>query len=469
MTRALSLLALLTLGGCAAVRPQAAFDDVRQTLAGRTDVRVEWSTGSPGDAGVQAEIDRLLADSLTADAAVQIAVLNNRRLQATYEDLGVAQAELVQAGLLGNPVFRGSAGFPFDGAGSTSLGLGVALQFLDVFAIPLRRSVAQDEYQAARVRVAEAVLDLAAETRVAFVQAQAARLRVAFQQRAVANAEAGYQAALLLREAGNVPSVELLAEQALYEQARLDLLAAQAEAGERREALARRLGVFGARAEFVVAGVLPPVPAQDLDLSDLESQAVAASLAVEAARLDAAAVGRRLGLTRLQTALPDLEIGGEAERDDGEWRAGPEVEIALPLLDQGQARRAAVQSELRRRQALVYATAVDVRSAARVLALRLEARARVARQYQAVVLPLRAEVTAQTVRQYNAMQTGVFGLLQAQAAEVDAARRYADALAGYWTARADVEALRQGRMPSLDGSDAMSSESSTRMQSDEDH
>ena len=470
MTGRLPLLAAaLALGGCAAVRPQAAFDDVRQTLAGRTDVEVAWATGSAEDAAVQAEVGRLLADSLTADAAVQVAVLNNRRLRATYEDLGVAQAALVQAGLLGNPVFSGEALFPLGGADATNLGFGAALGFLDVFAIPLRRSVARDRYQAARRRVAEAVLDLAVETRVAFVQAQAARLRVEMQRRAVANAQAGYQAALLLREAGNVPSVELLAEQALYEQARLDLVAAQALAAERREALARRLGVFGPEAEFTVAGVLPTVPDEDLDLTGLESQAVAASLALEAARLDAAAVSRQLGLTGLETALPGLEAGAVAEREDGEWRAGPEAEVVLPLFDQGQARRAGARSELRRRRAVVYATAVDVRSAARVLALRLAARARVARQYQTVVLPLRAEITAQTVRQYNAMQTGVFGLLQAQAAEVDAARRYADALAGYWTTRAEVDALRQGRMPALDPGDATSDASSPTMRSPADH
>ena len=468
MSRLATVLLAAALAGCTAVRPQAAFDDVRETLADRTPVQVAWATGSAEDAAVQSQVDRLLADSLSADAAAQVAVLNNRRLQGTYEDLGVAQAALVQAGLLGNPVFRGSALFPLDGADATNLGLGAALQFLDVFAIPLRRAVARHEYDAARVRVAEAVLDLAVETRVAFVQAQAARLRVEMQRRAVENAEAGYQAALLLREAGNVPSVELLAEQAVYEQARLDLVEAQAAAAERRQALARRLGVFGAQAEFEIAGALPPVPDQDLDLADLETQAVTASLALEAARLDAAAVGRRLGLTGLETAIPDFEVGGEAEREDGEWRAGPEVEVALPLLDQGQARRAAARSEFRRRRALVYATAVDVRSAARVLALRLAARARVARQYQTVVLPLRAEITAQTVRQYNAMQTGVFGLLQAQAAEVDAARRYADALAGYWTARAEVEALRQGRMPVLDV-EAMENDSMSPMMQPNDH
>ncbi len=477
MTRLLSL-ALVLLGGCAGVQPQAAFDDVRETLDGRTDLDVAWATGSADDAAVQAQVDRLLADSLTADAAVQIAILNNRRLQATYEDVGVAQAALVQAGLLSNPVFRGSALFPSEGGGPATLGVGAALQFLDVFAIPLRRSVARSEYESARVRVAEAVLDLAAQTRVAYVQAQAGQLRVEMQQRIVANADAGYQAALLLREAGNVPAVDLLAEQAMLEQARLDLVTAQAQAAERREALARYLGVFGDQAGFQVSGSLPPVPmsegsslqdAAEVGTAGLERDAVAASLALAAARLDAEAVARRLGLTNLEAGVPDFEVGAEAEREDGEWQAGPEVEIALPLFDQGQARRAAVRSELRRRRALVHAIAVDVRSAARVLAVRLDARARTARHYQSVVLPLRAEITAQTVRQYNAMQAGVFGLLQAQAAEADAARRYADALAAYWTAQAEVDALRQGRMPRLgDGADAPSAPS-MMMQPPEDH
>ena len=468
MSRLVFLLVLLT--GCATVRPQEAFDEVQTTLAERTDLDVTWATDSDEDAAVDAAVSRLLADSLTADAAVQIAVLQNRRLQATYEELGVAQAALVQAGLLANPVFRGSALFPFEGDAPATLGLGAALQFLDVFAIPLRRSVARAEYQAAQLRVAEAVLDLAAETRTAFVQAQAARLRVEMQQRLVANAEAGYQAALLLREAGNVPAVELLAEQALYEQARLDLVSMQAQAAERREALARRLGVFGDQASFQIAGALPPVPpvqgdalaGDATDAAALERQAVAASLALAAARLDAEAVARRMGLTNLEAGLPDFEVGAEAERDDGAWKAGPEVEVTLPLFDQGQARLAAARAELRRRRALLYATAVDVRSAARVLALRLDARARTARHYQSVVLPLRAEITAQTVRQYNAMQTGVFGLLQAQAAEVDAARRYVDALADYWVARADIDALRQGRMPPL-GTEPPAAESSSPM------
>ena len=346
-----------------------------------------------------------------------------------------------------------------------------------MFVLPLRKAVARSQYEAARMRVAEAVLDLAARTRTAYTRAQADRLRLGFQQRIVANAEAAYTAALLLREAGNIPAVDLLAEQARYEQARLDLVMAEQTATESREALVRQMGLAGERARFRLGGRLLPVPDDEplalpalasgevpagemesgargeiLDVAALEARALDASLALEAARLDVEAAARRMGVTRVESVLPDLEIGGEAERNDGDWEAGPEVQLALPLFDQGQARRARGWSEVRRARAEYAATAVDVRSATRVLAARLGATRRVALQYQRVVLGLRADLSAQTLRQYNAMQTGVFGVLQAQELEADAARRYADALAAYWDARTDLDALLQGRMPDLGAS-----------------
>lgn len=459
---------LVALGGCAGVRPQAAFDDVEATLAERTDLRVAWTTGTAEDAAARAAVDSLLADSLTASAAVQIALLNNRRLQATYEDLGVAQASLVQAGLLSNPVFGARALWPLEEGGAPDLGFNVAFEFLDVFYLPLRKRVARSAYEATRLRVASAVLDLAAETRAAYVRAQADRVRLAMQRRVVQNAEAGYTAARLLREAGNVPAVDLLAEQALYEQARLDVLVAEGAAAESREALVRRMGLSGPAAAIDLPADLPPVPTESplpfvrtstadgvplavIDVAEVERAAVAASLDLAAARQDVETAAARLGITNVAGVLPDLEIGGEVERMEGEWEAGPEAEVVLPLFDQGQAARAAGHAELRRARALYATVAVDVRSAARVLAQRLATARRAGLHYQAVVLPLRADLSAQTLRQYNAMQTGVFGVLQAQRREAEAARATADALAAYWTARADLDLLLRGRMPPLDG------------------
>ena len=471
MTRTLLSLVLgSALVGCASVRPQEAFDDVEATLAERTDLRVAWTTGAAEDADAQAAVDRLLADSLTADAAVQVALLNNRRLQATYEDLGVAQAQLVQAGLLSNPVFGGRALWALEEGGAPDLGFNVAFEFLDVFYLPLRKRVARSAYAETRYRVAGAVLDLAARTRSAYVEAQAAAARLAMQTQVVENAEAGYTASALLREAGNVPAVDVLAEQALYEQARLDLLVAEGGAAEARERLVRMMGLSGPRAALALPGALPPVPAESpvpfvqaaadrpaplvapaVDLAALERAAVESSLDLAAARQAVETAALRAGVADWEALLPEFEVGGEVEREEGEWEAGPEVEVVLPLFDQGQARRAAARAELRRARALYAATAVDVRSAARVVAQRLATARRAGLHYQTTVLPLRAEVAAQTLLQYNAMQTGVFGVLQAQQAEAAAARQYFDVLAAYWEARADLDLLLAGRLPALDG------------------
>ncbi len=472
--RALSLFLLLAVAsGCAGVRPQEAAGHLRATLEDRTDAPVLWRTDADADREADAAVAQLLADSLSADGAVQVALLNNRRLQATYEDLGVAQASLVQSGLLRNPVFGGRALWGLDEGGAPDLGFNVAFEFLDVLWIPMRKRVARSEYGAARARVAESVLDLAARTRTHYTRAQADRLRVTFQTEITARAEAAYTASLLLREAGSIPAADLLAEQARYEQARLDLVLAGQAAVESQEALTRTMGLPAN--DYRLGGRLMPVPeteplatdtdapedvtpeasgarGPELDVAALEARAIDRSLALDAIRHDAEAIAQRLGLARGETLLPELEIGGELEREDGEWEAGPEVEIVLPLFDQGQARRAMLHAELRRARADYAATAVDVRSATRVLASRLGTTRRVALQYQRVLLALRADLTAQTLRQYNAMQTGVFGLLLAQEAEADAARRYADALAAYWDARTDLDALLAGRLPDLGAS-----------------
>ena len=206
---------------------------------------------------------------------------------------------------------------------------------------------------------------------------------------------------------------------------------------ESREALARLLGLSGPDADLVLAGPLPPVPAEGglfvraaeadgvptavVDLAAIERAAVEASLELAAARADIETAAQRAGLADIEGLVPEVEIGGEAERDDGDWKAGPEVGLVLPLFDQGQARSAAARGAVRRAQALYYATAVDVRSAARTLGQRLATTRRAALHYQTTVLPLRAALVQQTLLQYNAMQTGVFGLLDAQRQEAEAA------------------------------------------------
>jgi len=137
------------------------------------------------------------------------------------------------------------------------------------------------------------------------------------------------------------------------------------------------------------------------------------------------------------------------EREVGAWHRGTEVEVVLPVFDQGQARRAALLATLRRQQALYYAEAIAVRSAVRAQAQRLSMAHGIAQHYQQVVLPLQATLVQQFLRQYNAMQVGVFQLIQVQQREAETARAYLEALADYWTTQAVLDALLRGRGPTF--------------------
>ena len=96
----LSLLgAALVLAGCASVSPDGLRGDVAQLTAGRTaGVQAALpATDAAAKAQAHESIQRWLAEPLTQDAAVRIALLNNPGLQARLAALGVADAERVQA------------------------------------------------------------------------------------------------------------------------------------------------------------------------------------------------------------------------------------------------------------------------------------------------------------------------------------------------------------------------------------
>src|SRR5687768_9431177 len=120
---------LLCFGGCASVTLNAGFDDVKNDVEERNRLRIFWNNGTDLDKEAAEKLDSLLKTKLTADEAVQIALLNNRDLQAIYSDLGVAQADLVQAGLLANPIFDAAVKFPVSHGGPPDLELSAVMNF----------------------------------------------------------------------------------------------------------------------------------------------------------------------------------------------------------------------------------------------------------------------------------------------------------------------------------------------------
>lgn len=432
------------LGGCATVQPRESFPQVERAVSERTGYRVHWNDGTDADQAVAAQVETVLAKPLDADAAVQVALLNNRNLQATYEELGVAQADLVAAGLLRNPVFDGGLLF-HEGGGTPTIELGVAFDFLDVFFIGLRKNLAAAQLEAAKANVTAAVLDMAGDVKVAFYDMQAADQTVELRRQVEQATAASYDLAQRLREAGNNRPLDLANERALHEESKLALAAAEADAILARENLNRMMGLWGSRTRWTIAGRMPEPPQDESRADGLERQAVTSSLALQSSRAQITIGLRELGITLPLGYLSDLEVGASAERDDGEWELGPALALPIPIFSQGQPQVARAQAQIRRARQQYYATAVEVRSNIRSAYARVQSLRQRVDYYRTVLLPLRQSIVDQTQLQYNAMQIGAFQLLQAKRDQVGAAQTYLTLLRDYWTAKTELELGLRGR------------------------
>ena len=433
--------------GCASVKPRASFPGIASDVETRTSMHAVWNDGGPASRDAQRQLDALLAKPLTADAAVQIALLSNRSLQATYEDLGIAEADLVQAGLLRNPAFSGAIEFGDAGNDSPRVDLNVAFDFLNLLFIPLNKRVASAQLDVSKAQVTSAVLDLAGRTRRAFVAAQAAQQTLELRRQVVDATTVSLDLARRLREAGNNRPLDVLNEQSLREESRVALARAELDLASRRERLNRLMGLWGPRTTWTIAGRLPEPTGEEVAGDALESTAIAKSLELKSQAGTFVVAAQRLGIARPLGILSDLEVGAAVEREGGIWFGGPSVALPIPIFSQGQPAVARAAAALRQAADRYFATAVDVRSVARQTWQRVGALRQQVDFYRATLLPLRANVLSQTQLQYNAMQIGAFQLLQARRDQIEAGRSYVALLGDYWSARGDLNLILDGRLP----------------------
>ena len=459
----------LFLSGCASMALDAGFQDVRNAVEDRNQVQIFWNNGTELDNEAAKKLGSLLNRKLTADDAVQIALLNNRELQAVYSDLGVAQADLVQAGLLSNPIFDAAVMFPASGGGRPDLELSAAMNFLNIFYIPLRKRVAAARFEETKTRVTGSVLDFAGRVRSAFYAYEADEQMLELRQTIVQALDASFEIARRLSEAGNITDLDLARERAQFEAAKLALRAAEGSVRQSREELNVLMGLWGAQTQWQSAGRLPEIPEQTLETKDIERLALERSLDLVQTRQRVIGAGEELGLTRWTTLLPDFSAGPKGERNDGVWEVGPQLEFAIPLFDQGQARSGRAAAELRRFQQEYYALGVRIRAQARAVRDRLEGGSDRAMYYRDILLPLHERIVNEAQLQYNAMQLGPFQLLRAREQQIQTAVAYIEALRDYWLARGDLGQLLSGRLPNSGAAPARTTSGQTRMNQSEGH
>jgi cobalt-zinc-cadmium efflux system outer membrane protein len=445
--RAIAIVVLVAAAGCV-VPKKGGFDDVSKSLAIRTPYRVHWSQGTEEDRQVEEETRRLLSQELTVETATQIALFNNPELQATYERLGVAQAEVVQAGLLRNPRLVFHYGFRILTPGFDEIVGSVAGSFLDLLLMPLRKKLANAEFRRVKLEVGDAVLAKVDAVAQAFYAVQASTQIVEMQRTIIDAEQAATELAVRQHEAGNISDLDLSNEQAVYAQAKLDVARSQYQLLADREHLTQLLGVWGSDVEYQVAAKLPEVPVEEPDLAHLERTAVEHRLDLAASREELRTVAASLQITKSTRVVSVLDLGANGHRDpDGPTTIGPEIALELPIFDQKQAEVARLRAQLRATQRRADGMAIAVRSEVRMARNRLMA-ARLAIDFFAKALvPLRERIVELSQEQYNAMLLGVFQLLQAKQNQVHSYREYIEAVRDYWVARADLERAIGTRLP----------------------
>ncbi len=443
------LAAAISLGFAACANVDSTRDDALRTV--RADVATRTGATAPLGAGVdesevRAALTTLLDGELDEANAVRIALLNNRDVRAAYERVGIGAADLVQAGLLHNPVFGVEALFFFDGG--TELDLGLSQSFVDLFWRPLRIAVAEHEFAAVAAEVTHELVHLVHSVRREFVRVRAAQQLVAMQRQAVEAAVASHELMQELFAAGNVTAPQLTAERLGEARARLELAAAERAAREAREPLNRLLGLWGRATGWRVAGELAPDAVEGIDLEAVERRSVAASLDLLENRAHIDAAAQRVGLVDWQAWLPEGSLGIAALREPGdEWALGPSLDLELPVFDRGQAKSAAAGAALRARLHRHVQIAVEVRAAARLLRDRLLLLDQRARFLAGELVPAQGRLLHETLQNYNAMQIGVFEVLAQKQQQLAAVREHLTALREAWLTRVDLEELLAGSVP----------------------
>jgi outer membrane protein TolC len=443
---AAALLVGTLLAGCASFSADGGFTSVEQAAQKRLGKELRWARSAADQDAIDQRVADLLAQPLTMDDAVQVALLNNRGLQASFQELGINEAEWVQAGRLPNP------GFSFGRltrGDEVEIERGLHFNLARLLAIPLIAPMEARRFEQTQRLVAMNVIALAADTRKAYVNALAAAESVRYMQQVKQAAEASAELARRMEQVGNFNKLQRAREQSFQADAALNLARAEQAQRSTRERLTRLLGVWGAQTQFTLPERLPDLPAQPLDLPDIERVALAQRLDVQGARLAAEQTARNLGLTRRTRFINVLELGlVRNSSNEAPTQRGWELSVELPLFDWSGARVARSEAVYMQSVHRAAETAINARSEVREAYGAYRSAYDIARHHLDEIVPLRQRIAEENVLRYNGMLIGVFELLADARAQIASVNNAIEAKRDFWVAQADLDMALIGK-PSL--------------------
>jgi outer membrane protein TolC len=438
------LLAAVALGGCAGFSQDHGFDPVAEAARAHLAKDVEWPLTAAEQDKVAAQVRDLLAHSLSADDAVQIALLNNRELRASFEELGISEADLVQSGRLPNPRFElrhaGAAGL-YDVEETLSFNV------LSLLTMPLAHGIEKRRFTQTQDAVVLAVMRLAQETREAYIYAVAAQQSVNYLGEVNAAAETGAELARRMVAAGNWNVLDQSREQIFHSDAVRRLRHAELNEDAAREKLTRLMGLpdreTGAGPSFRLAAALPELPQSIEALPDVDTASLQNRFDLRLMRTQLDELQRRLELTKSTRLIDVLDAGPARVRQGGRsapTETGYAISFEVPLFDIGAARVRKSEALYAQSVERFAQAAIDARSQIRQAYGGYRVTFELAKQERDEVVPLRKAVAEQNLLRYNASLISIFELLADAREQVVGADAYIQSVRDFWIAKSELDA-----------------------------
>ena len=463
-----ALAAALTLSGCATFSPDGGMSVVQGAVKQDIGADVVKIISDPAAASVEARYRGLMKKGLTADRAVQIALLNNKGLQAAFNELGISEAQFVEATLPPNLSFSILA---VNGSATLDIERRIITGLLSLLTLKARTEIAEKHFRGAQLKAVAATLKLAADTRRQYWRGVATGEQVSYLVEARASAQTTSELAKRLGETGALNKLEQGREHAFYAELAAQTAKARVQQGLERERLTRLMGLWGRDVAYGLPARLPSLPGKLKPAARIEADAVARNTSLMMARGELELVAKELGLTKATRYINALELTGAnnssrkttvdpvtgASAVEKTNQFGAELAFEIPIFDWGEARTREAEETYMRAANLLAEKAVNVRSEAREAYVAYKGAWDVAHVYQNQVLPLRKQIQDEQLLQYNGMLADLFVLIQDARARTLSNLAAIDARRDFWIADADLKAAIVGG--GISGGDAKTASS----------
>ena len=446
----LAMAVLLILSACASAPQDRGASAISSAVAKQYKLKLEQSKGENWQtpmAGVA--LDRALGAPLNPESAVQIALRNNPKMLMLYSDLGIAQAELLDATRIANPSFDWLRLKPTEGDLPAKLSFGLSQSVTDLLMLGARRKLAAGVLQRTSNEISAQVATLIFETESAYWRAVGAEQVRAMRALVAESAKLSSDLAERFFAAGNINRAQRAQENAAAAEALVQLNSAEANAFSARANLNQTLGLNSSEARLKFAANLPNLAKTEDDLDALQVLAQSQRSDLAAKRQNVTLLTAMLVSTQRWRWFGNLDLSAEREREtDGETLRGIGFSLGLPIFNQGQGSVLRAQSMLELAIAERDQLQVSVQSEVSLGLLQLNKQREIVETYADVLVPAREAAVAEMQKRYNFMLIGAFELLQAKQAEYDAYQGYLDALRDYSLARSQLKLAIAGELPS---------------------